>query len=258
MPSRSKSRKRALSVLVVPDGGSQTVRFRLSQTGLRLLLVSVVAVALLAIAGWVSFWKNISLRRDVSKLAIENSALREDRAKVVELAQRLDEVQSLGQKVRAMFVPHVTFEPPELEIIEASVIAAPTSDPGLERVPSIKPVGDGWPTVGFRPEPEGGKSAHLGVDIAAPTGTPVRVTADGTVTFAGWDDSLGHLVVVRHSARFTTRYGHNSRRVVRHGDILRRGDVIAYVGNTGRSSGPHLHYEVREDGQPVDPRAFFP
>ena len=83
-------------------------------------------------------------------------------------------------------------------------------------------------------------------------------TADGTVTFADWDQNLGWLVEIDHGYDISTRYGHNALLRVDRGQSVRRGQIIALVGNTGRSTAPHLHYEVLKDNVPVDPRGYLP
>jgi murein DD-endopeptidase MepM/ murein hydrolase activator NlpD len=85
----------------------------------------------------------------------------------------------------------------------------------------------------------------------------VRAAATGAVTFAGTDPEYGNLVIVDHGLGLETRYGHNERLAVRVGDRVTRGQLIAAVGNTGRSSAPHLHFEVRKNGVPVDPRQYL-
>lgn len=99
--------------------------------------------------------------------------------------------------------------------------------------------------------------AHLGTDFGAPTGTPVRATADGTVTFAGRDGGYGNVVMLRHFGGYTTRYAHLSRFAagVRRGTAVKQGQTIGYVGATGLATGPHLHYELRKDGRPIDARS---
>lgn len=97
---------------------------------------------------------------------------------------------------------------------------------------------------------------HPGIDIAAPYGTPVVATASGVVVFAGWEGALGQVVTIDHGA-YETRYGHNARIAVRAGQRVRKGQVIAYVGNTGRSTGPHVHYEVYLHGRLLNPRHFL-
>ncbi|MCS7234549.1 MAG: peptidoglycan DD-metalloendopeptidase family protein [Armatimonadota bacterium] len=95
--------------------------------------------------------------------------------------------------------------------------------------------------------------AHHGVDIAAPWGTPVQAAAAGTVVYAGWFGGYGKLVVVDHGGGLATLYGHLSSIAVSAGQRVRRGDVVGRVGSTGYSTGPHLHFEIRVNGRPVDP-----
>jgi murein DD-endopeptidase MepM/ murein hydrolase activator NlpD len=96
---------------------------------------------------------------------------------------------------------------------------------------------------------------HLGVDYAAPAGTPVRATGDGTVSVAEWRGGYGNLVEIQHANGYTTRYGHLSRfpSGLHREAFVRQGEVIGYVGATGLATGPHLHYEVRRRGRPIDP-----
>jgi murein DD-endopeptidase MepM/ murein hydrolase activator NlpD len=128
-------------------------------------------------------------------------------------------------------------------------------------VPSIWPVtGTLRSGVGMRNNPFGGSSVeyHKGQDIAAPTGTPVNVTADGVVVIAGWVRGYGNGIYVDHGNGITTRYGHLSRIDVVVGQTVKRGEHLGLVGSTGRSTGPHLHYEVRIDGQPTSPLQYLP
>jgi murein DD-endopeptidase MepM/ murein hydrolase activator NlpD len=125
----------------------------------------------------------------------------------------------------------------------------------LNSTPNIKPA-RGWLTskFGYRANPFTGKrTMHAGLDIAAAPGSPVYAPADGVVMFAGYDESYGKLVSIDHGYGVTTRFGHNSQIYVHVGQRVSKWDVISAVGNTGRSTGPHLHYEVRVNGTPVDP-----
>jgi murein DD-endopeptidase MepM/ murein hydrolase activator NlpD len=125
--------------------------------------------------------------------------------------------------------------------------------------PSIWPV-EGRLMGGFgeRTDPFSGEGAmHTGVDISAPTGTLVRTTADGIVTFAGWKSGYGQLVIVDHGGGFETYYAHLSRFAVVDGQEVRRGDQVGAVGTTGRVTAPHLHYEVRIAGAPVNPHTYL-
>jgi murein DD-endopeptidase MepM/ murein hydrolase activator NlpD len=129
----------------------------------------------------------------------------------------------------------------------------------LATIPSGMPV-TGYLTddFGVRSNPFGGEGSevHPGLDIAAEWGTAVNVTADGIVVLAAPHAGYGNLVTVYHSNGITTRYGHLSKISVEVGQKVKRGDLIGNVGSTGRSTGPHLHYEVRENDQPVDPQRY--
>jgi murein DD-endopeptidase MepM/ murein hydrolase activator NlpD len=121
--------------------------------------------------------------------------------------------------------------------------------------PSIWPA-LGWLTSNFgqRPDPfTGDAHSHLGLDIAADRGDPVHATAAGKVESAGWSGDYGNLVVVSHAFGLTTRYAHLSKVSVSAGSSVKRGDVIGYVGATGRATASHLHYEVWANGRPVNP-----
>jgi len=120
----------------------------------------------------------------------------------------------------------------------------------------------GWPAKGWlssyfgmRKSPITGRRViHEGLDIAANTGTPIVATADGVVARVTYSPSYGKMVIIDHGYGYRTVFGHASRILVKAGQQVKRGDVVAKVGNTGRSTGPHLHYEVRLNGIPTDPR----
>jgi murein DD-endopeptidase MepM/ murein hydrolase activator NlpD len=129
----------------------------------------------------------------------------------------------------------------------------------LASTPSVWPA-RGWITSDFgqRTDPYTAERVmHDGLDIAAPHGKDVTAPADGTVIFAGLEGSYGNVLVIDHGYGVKTRYGHLSKVEVHPGDHVRRGDLIGAVGNTGRSTGPHLHYEVRVNGLPENPRKFI-
>ena len=125
--------------------------------------------------------------------------------------------------------------------------------------PTIWPV-RGWVSskFGFRTSPFSGRRVfHEGLDIAARYGIPVRSTAKGIVLYAGEKAGYGKIVTIDHGYGYMTRYGHNSSLTVKVGDRVEKGDVIAKVGSTGRSTGPHVHYEVLVNGIPVNPQKFI-
>jgi len=130
----------------------------------------------------------------------------------------------------------------------------------LDRTPSLWPV-VGWisSTYGWRTHPITGKRhLHSGIDIAAAAGTKVRATARGKVTLAGEYGGYGLTVIIDHGTGISTLYAHNQQLFVSQGQMVEKGDIIAAVGSTGVSTGPHLHYEVRLNGEPVNPYPYLP
>ncbi len=130
----------------------------------------------------------------------------------------------------------------------------------LRFIPSIRPVDGGFISSRFgrRRDPFTGRmSRHEGVDFSTRRGAKVYATADGVVTMAKYDGGYGLTVEIDHGNGIVTRYAHNAKLLVRKGQRVKRGDVIAYVGNSGRSTAPHLHYEVRVNGVPRDPLKFI-
>lgn len=131
---------------------------------------------------------------------------------------------------------------------------------GQRLVPSYEPLPDGslGSRFGYRTDPFSGRATlHEGIDFNAPVGTPIHAAAGGTVVFAGWHASYGQQIDIDHGDGVMTRYAHASRLLAREGDIVRQGQKIAEVGSTGRSTGSHLHFEVRVQGESRDPLSFL-
>lgn len=129
----------------------------------------------------------------------------------------------------------------------------------LMSVPATRPT-KGWMAsgYGYRTSPFTGKrSMHRGLDFAAPSGTPIYSPADGVVIFSGKKSGFGNFIMIAHGYGIVTRYGHNSENMVQPGQRIKRGDQIATVGASGRTTGPHLHYEVMVNGQYVNPKKFI-
>lgn len=130
-------------------------------------------------------------------------------------------------------------------------------------IPAIQPVSEKYLRAmasgyGYRRDPIYGTTKfHEGMDFSAPIGSPVYATGDGTVTHASWQSAYGNMIEISHGYNYTTRYAHLSEILVRPGQAVKRGDLIGKIGNTGKSTGPHLHYEVRFRGQPQNPVNYY-
>jgi murein DD-endopeptidase MepM/ murein hydrolase activator NlpD len=206
----------------------------------------------------------------------ENDNLRHYLARVVEIEKSYKENREIAARIAQMAgVDLENIESPakidwesidtlveeiqeEIVPVDSPYVKMPLSPEELanERIPSGRPL-YGWITRAFIPDEAEGKESHHGIDFAVKQGTSVKATASGAVNFAGWDKDFGYLVVLNHGNGFQTRYGHNDKLLVEMGEEVLKGDVIALSGNTGRSSAPHLHYEIRKDGQPVDPADYI-
>jgi murein DD-endopeptidase MepM/ murein hydrolase activator NlpD len=141
----------------------------------------------------------------------------------------------------------------------------------LESLMSTRSLGErilpgGWPIIGgwisshfgYRSDPFTGRGAfHAGVDFAAPAGSKVISTGPGTVSFAGYKSGYGYVVEITHPTGYLTRYGHNSRNLVREGEAVQKGQPIAVIGSTGRSTGTHVHFEVERDGNTLNPMRYL-
>ena len=133
----------------------------------------------------------------------------------------------------------------------------------MENIPAIQPVLNKDLTrvasgYGMRIDPVYHvRKFHQGMDFTAPTGTEVFATGNAKVVFSGWKQGYGNTVILDHGFGYETLYAHLYKSLVRKGQKVRRSDIIALVGNTGKSTGPHLHYEVRLNGRPVDPRNYY-
>jgi murein DD-endopeptidase MepM/ murein hydrolase activator NlpD len=178
------------------------------------------------------------------------------------LQERITELQGEADALAA--------EQTRLETLIADRLAAAAraraarGNPFAGRLPGIgagiSAAGFAWPiqgviTSGFGPR---WGRMHTGIDIADPTGTPIHAAKAGEVIYADWLGGYGNLVVVDHGDSVVTLYGHQSRIGVAEGQVLNQGDVLGFVGSTGHSTGPHLHFEVRVDTHPRDPRPYLP
>jgi murein DD-endopeptidase MepM/ murein hydrolase activator NlpD len=146
-------------------------------------------------------------------------------------------------------------------LIRARQLPADAADTP-DNAPAAKVSGSGlaWPTQGTVTSGFGYRwgALHAGIDIANNQGTPVRAAKAGTVILAGWNGGYGNCIVIDHGGGFSTLYGHNVRLRVSEGQRVSQGDLIADMGSTGNSTGPHSHFETRVNGNPQDPMRYLP
>ena len=244
------------------------------------VVVAIMAGLTYGFYGLTQQAEHLRIERENRKLRAENAQQRQE---LQQLNNRVDAVEDTSRKLAEM--SGVENDPPPTAggrggparpVDSAAALATLVAKTErLERemrdyedllrrrgmTPSIWPVSGKLESgMGGRRNPFGGRGFeyHEGQDIDAVYGTPVMVAASGTVTIAGRQRGYGNVIYVDHGAGLTTRYGHLSEIDVKIGQTVTRGQTIGLVGSTGRSTGPHLHYEVRINNQPVDPRQYLP
>jgi murein DD-endopeptidase MepM/ murein hydrolase activator NlpD len=248
--------ERKLSVIIVPDGDLETKTLEIPYRTLKILL-AVTGLFVIAIAVMMGFWFNIAGQAArAKKLEQQLVTLEAERAKVDSLAHVLAEVETQYERVRKMLgadAPSVGRQPLLPDLPKAvfrdddgdgvADMAAPDAWPLTER---------GHVTRGLtRTNPP-----HVGLDIAVPQNSYIRASGPGTVKVAGEDSVYGRYIVIDHGTGLETVYGHAARLLVTQGTRVKRLQIIALSGNSGQSTAPHLHFEVRRNGTAVDPYEY--
>jgi len=252
---------RHVTLMVVPDDNSEPKKYRLPKWLFRTLLVFLAIVIIAPIIYISLYYEVLGRAAEAGRLAEENESLRKYLYKVQNLEQELLDTRQLVAQMATMAGLDSILITDIYEEGHPDFPAESRRSPGsLSRtLPPTSPIPDGLPVTGWitRGYSEIPGKKHYGVDLAVPTGTPVFSTAFGTVTYAGLDDDFGKIVIVQNNDSIETVYGHNSELLVQVGDTIFAGQRVALSGNTGRSSAPHLHYEIRIHGKPVNPMKFF-
>lgn len=248
-----------VTVIVQTDGSLEKKQVRMPMWAARGLLSTGIVVGALVVLG-AAFYLPVArtaarvpgLERRVVRLEGEN-------AKIADLARALDSADARYARLRQMIGADIVPDP----LVRASGV--PIAPPLVARTIATPRRGDGvlvpkhWPLdeAGYITRGQvGGTSAddaHPGLDIAVTTGTLVRATARGVVSEAGEDPEYGTFILMQHTDDYQSMYGHLSRLLVTAGQVVEAGEVIGLSGNTGNSSAPHLHFEIRRLGQVVDP-----
>jgi murein DD-endopeptidase MepM/ murein hydrolase activator NlpD len=241
--------ERKLTLIVVPHGDLETRTFEISYRKLKVM--GWVALGFLIIGVFmVAFWWTIAVQATkVQALQQELKRFEQERAKVDSLAKLLAEVEGQYARVRQL----VGADAP-VDGLAPSLPELP-KDARAETTSVATPILDGWPLGTVRGEETKG-SGGLGLDIVVPQATYIRAAGPGTVTVASEDSIMGKFIRIDHGAGHESLYAHASRLLVSKGDRVKRQQVIALSGNSGKSSAPHLHFEIRVKGVAVDPKRF--
>ena len=272
--------KKAFTFIVIPENTSKTYTFRLRR-GLLYLMGAICLLFFGAFVYVLGVYQRVSPEAQrAERLEMENAILRAQTQRTADLERELARLQNIRQRLyemaglplelnqsrggvspaesSALLAAEEMYQP-RYEVSTASPEDPTLADTILARAsnaPTLWPV-RGWVTAGFNEILPGREKRHRGIDIAAPQGTAILAAASGKVVFAGWDTHLGLVVILDHQNGLSTLYGHCSQVLADVGDSVVQGQIVAHLGNTGQSSAPHLHFEIREHGVAVDPRAYL-
>ena len=246
---------RRITIILTGLAKGRSYRITLSRAAFWLALIVEVVVLVGLIVTLAMYGRAAVVADQAESLALENARLIDRAQRVVALQQEVDRLRSMEAKVLALMgidtlaVGRGRWD----DLIEGEEIADSTTDVSGEGF--IWPV-SGVISRGYRPN-GGSGTPHLGLDIAGESGAPIKAIQDGVVTFAGSDSVFGNMVMIDHGSGVSSLYGHNSKLLVREGEGVKRGQIIARLGSTGRSSAPHLHLEIRGGGTTVDPLKYL-
>ena len=266
--------KKSISILFITDNQKQPFNIKMGLFWFKFLAAGLAVATALFIVGIVLYIKLVSIAMDYSNLQEKYALSLEQNNQVAELMKKFSQIQAMDIKIRQNLgmqlgvgeeppegTENLDWKPPEefksdfapVPQTAAILVEEPTD---LESVPSALPI-EGFITRGFRVSEKGIGEDHAGIDIVAKEGSVVNASGDGIVLFSNWTYESGNFVIIDHGNGYLSFYKHNLKNIVVERQFVRRGEPIALLGNSGISSGPHLHFEVWKDGQPVDPRTLI-
>ena len=256
--------RRGVTVTVHRDGALTSVAYRIPVAGYRIGLAMAVTIGLLLVLGIAFYGPIVRAAARVPRLEREVERLRTDNGQIRELAAALDSVEANYAQLRRMVGADIVPDPVRLGSVLPIAPAMVVRPPGLRAPlalgasePRYWPLDErGYLTRG-QVIADSADGAHPGIDVAVPIGALVRATGGGTVLQTGDDREYGLFVLLQHPSGYQSMYGHLSRIVVEQGTSIGAGQVLGRSGNTGRSSAPHLHFEVRRDGVSIDPMTLI-
>jgi murein DD-endopeptidase MepM/ murein hydrolase activator NlpD len=270
--------RNSITVTVAPAQAERTFQIDLPRWSLRLLAVILIVSFVLVLAGGILYGKLLRDAVVLREVRQENEVLRARAARLKEIEEDVAQLERVRKQLYAIAgVPEAeagsiaekeapagehTMDSPEAHSETPRTDAtspdreAPSSPAAmgapLTTLPYRGPISRGFSIASGR-SPE-----HTGVDVAGREGADVLAAGDGMVIFAGEDETFGNLVIIAHPGGWETKYGHNRTLLVAQGDSVRSGQTIALLGSTGKSSAPHVHFEIHHDGTAVDPGSCFP
>ena len=258
------------TIQIIPEDPYGTKKYRISSKQLILFNVGLVVVAIILILFIVHIAKINKTLANYEKMRVHNAQLVKQNANYEELFSRLDSLWIMENRIQNIFETFLENDSNKINsIIERNRFSHVPSSKNdidfegihnwlttddksrMERIPNV------IPAIGIISKKFSYENKHLGIDISARQGNPVFASGSGKVTFAGKSGDLGNTVVIDHQNGFKSSYSHLKSIRTRKGANVTKGDVIGYIGDTGNTSGPHLHYSVTKNNIPQDPESIF-
>jgi len=242
--------------MVIPDDESGSRSYHLAKHHIQLIF-GVLVVLLLGIGGLLYYY--IPKISDYTNLKQQHDLFVTERMKVLELTRDLERLNQMDALVRQSLGAQLDIadRPVVIDSLTGVISNQDFDISYIDNIPSVMPI-QGF--VSQRASNDGIfiKKKHQGIDIVAKEGDPIKAAASGIVVFSGWTYEYGNMVILYHGDDYFTHYGHNMKNFKQQMDRVDRGEIIGLVGNTGVSSGPHLHFEVWKRFTALDPLIFFP
>ena len=243
------------TLLIIPDDDSGTKSYDLNKNS---LMYSFMFLILVLIVLSIFIIKLIPSISNYSELNEKYKNLAQERVEVLNLTKDLRRISQMDKFVRNSLGVELNFSK-KPEILDSVLMLIPDDNriSFSDNIPSVAPI------KGYVSQRKGNKFSliqdkHGGIDIVAKEGDPIKASASGIIIFSGWTYEMGNLIIIHHGDGYFTHYGHNQINLKSQMDLVRKGDVIGLVGNTGISTGPHLHFEIWKNKQSVDPLIYFP
>jgi len=256
-----KTPRRWVTIVVHHDGALEDRVYKIPENVLKMAKISAVVVIVLVLLGAALYAPVALTAARVPGINREIGRLREDNQRVVELERILGELEVRYDQVRNALGADVVADlgqPIDDRLTANGVFAIHPDSNSMYETGSTEP--RHWPidstrfsAVVTRGQVEAGPEVHRGIDIAVTEGTPIRAAGGGMVAGAAFDAEYGFYVLLQHPSGLQTMYGHASRLLVEPGQHIEPGQIIALAGSTGRSTAPHLHFELRREGELIDP-----
>ena len=244
------------TIMFIPDDESSSKSYHLSKTTIQVVLFSA-AVLLTCVFGILFYY--VPKMTDYTEVKNRHDQFAAERLKVLELTRDLERMKQMDKLIRHSLGSKLDFD--DRPVVSDSITNAVSNVGNLvsfiENIPSIAPI------QGFVTQRSGKPGlfiteTHHGIDIVAKEGEPILAAASGVVVYSGWNYEFGNMLILYHGDDYFTHYGHNQQNFKKQLDTVTRGEVIGLVGNTGVSSGPHLHFEVWREFVAMDPLIYFP